>query len=71
VSVSSAESEANAAALCAALRAAMPGVPVVIGGGAIRDAEHAMALGATEFAVSATAFSAQLSRVAATPNAGS
>lgn len=70
VSLSSIESEANAAALCAALRAAMPGVPVVIGGVAVRDAEHAMAIGATGFAASADGFAAQLSKAMATPNAG-
>ena len=64
VSVSSPEGEAHAGALCAALRAAQPDVPVVIGGGAIRDRAHAMALGATDYADSARSFATQLSSLA-------
>lgn len=57
VSVTSAESEASAAATLQTLRGAIgANVPVVLGGGAIRDAEHARALGADHFALGAQGF---------------
>ena len=37
--------DTEVAALAAAVRAAVPGVPIVVGGGAIRNAPHACALG--------------------------
>jgi len=57
VSVTSLESEASATATVAALRAAIaPHVPVVLGGGGIRDEEHAYGLGADHFAQGARGF---------------
>jgi hypothetical protein len=57
VSVTSGESEASASATVAALRASIgPNVPVVLGGGAIRDEKHAHDLGADHFAQGAQGF---------------
>jgi methanogenic corrinoid protein MtbC1 len=57
VSVTSVESEAAAAATLTSLRAAIGSdVPVVLGGGAIRDDKHARDLGADHFAVGARGF---------------
>ena len=57
VSVTSVESEASASATVAALRTAIgPNVPVVLGGGAIRDEKHAHDLGADHFAHGARGF---------------
>jgi methanogenic corrinoid protein MtbC1 len=57
VSVTSLESEASATATLTKLRAAIePDVAVVLGGGAIRDEEHARALGADHFAAGARGF---------------
>lgn len=71
VSVSSPEGVAAAATLCAALREAVPGVAIVIGGNAVEGREHALALGATHYAGSAREFAEQLaSGDAFTPRAG-
>lgn len=57
VSVTSVESEASAASTLTKLRAAIgPDVAVVLGGGAIRDEEHARVLGADHFAAGARGF---------------
>ena len=57
VSVTSKESEASATATVAALRTAIgPNVPVVLGGGGIRDEKHAHDLGADHFAHGARGF---------------
>jgi methanogenic corrinoid protein MtbC1 len=57
VSVTSVESEAAAAATLTSLRAAIGSdVPVVLGGGAIRDEKHARDLGADHFAMGARGF---------------
>ena len=57
VSVTSEESEASASATVAALRAAIgPHVPVVLGGGGIRDEKHAHDMGADHFAHGARGF---------------
>lgn len=56
VSISSQEGLEHAAALFAALSAAAPDVPVVVGGAAVRDREHAVSLGATAFAANAREF---------------
>ena len=60
VSISSPEGLVNAPELLAALRAALPDVLVVVGGVAVRDREHAMQMGATEYAGSAEEFAALL-----------
>ncbi|MFM2078825.1 MAG: hypothetical protein RJA49_2715, partial [Actinomycetota bacterium] len=44
------------------LRSVLPDVPLVMGGSAVRDLDHAVALGATWFAVSARDFAEQLAR---------
>ena len=57
VSLTSVESEASAAATLTSLRAAIGSdVPVVLGGGAIRDEKHARDLGADYFAMGARGF---------------
>jgi excisionase family DNA binding protein len=60
VSVTSPESLPSAAALIEALHVAVPTVPVVVGGAAVQDHEHALALGATGWASSAVALAALL-----------
>ncbi len=56
VSISSPEGLIGAPALLAALGEALPGVPLVVGGVAVRDRDHASELGATEYASSAREF---------------
>ena len=64
VSVTSEESEASATATVAALRAAIgPHVPVVLGGGGIRDEKHAHDMGADHFAHGARGFIEFLDKV--------
>ena len=64
VSVTSEESEASATATVAALRAAIgPNVPVVLGGGGIRDEKHAHDMGADHFAHGARGFIEFLDKV--------
>ena len=64
VSVTSEESEASATATVAALRAAIgPHVPVVLGGGGIRDEKHAHDMGADHFAYGARGFIEFLDKV--------
>ncbi|MEN9644896.1 MAG: hypothetical protein RL238_1565 [Actinomycetota bacterium] len=71
ISVSSVEGAAAAAELCSALRAAVPGVAIVLGGAAVHGREHAFELGATHYAGSAREFAEQLaSGDALTPRAG-
>lgn len=60
VSISSPEGLASAPELLAALGAALPGVLLVVGGVAVRDRDHAVEMGATEYAASATEFVALL-----------
>lgn len=68
VSVTSEESEASATATVAALRAAIgPHVPVVLGGGGIRDERHAHDLGADHFAHGARGFIEFLDKVKKKP----
>ena len=68
VSVTSLESEASATATVAALRAAIgPHVPVVLGGGGIRDERHAHDLGADHFAHGARGFIEFLDKVKKKP----
>jgi excisionase family DNA binding protein len=55
VSVTSAEHLSACAATCAALRAAGVTAPIVVGGLAVRDREHAVELGADDYAVDAAA----------------
>jgi methylmalonyl-CoA mutase cobalamin-binding subunit len=62
ISLSSPEGETGAVELSTALRAALPAVPVVLGGVAVRDLDHAVALGATWFAATARDFAEQLAR---------
>lgn len=64
VSVTSALHLEEAAALLAALRAAVPGVYLAVGGLAVEDDSHARALGADGWAKSAAGFAEQLSAVA-------
>ncbi len=61
VSISSPEGLAGAAELFEALRETLPDVPVVVGGVAVRDLQHALALGATDHAPSARQFAELLS----------
>ena len=71
VSVSSAEGVASVGELCAALRTAVPGVAIVLGGAAVHGREHALELGATHYAGSAREFAEQLATGdALTPRAG-
>jgi excisionase family DNA binding protein len=71
VSISSPEGAAAAPELCAALRQAVPGVALVMGGNAVEGREHALALGATHYASSAREFAEQLASAdALTPRAG-
>ncbi len=56
VSISSPEGLVAAPELLAALREAAPDVKVVVGGVAVRDLDHALQMGATEYAESARAF---------------
>lgn len=71
VSISSPEGAEAAPALCAALREALPGVSIVVGGNAVEGREHALALGATHYAGSAREFAEQLaSGDSLTPRAG-
>jgi len=71
VSISSAEGAASTAELCAALRQALPGVAVVLGGAAVQGREHALELGATHYAGSAREFVEQLAAGdVLTPRAG-
>jgi methanogenic corrinoid protein MtbC1 len=60
VSVTSVECLPAAAELIAALLAASPTVPVVVGGAAVHDAEHALLLGATAWAPSAAVLASML-----------
>lgn len=72
VSVTSALHLQEAAVLLAALRAAVPGVYLAVGGLAIDGEEHALALGADGWAKSAAGFAEQLATVASgAPAAGS
>ena len=61
VSISSIEGLASAPELLAALREVLPDVPLVVGGVAVRDRDHALQVGATEYAGSASEFAALLS----------
>jgi excisionase family DNA binding protein len=61
VSVSSPEGLVGAPELFDALRESMPDVPLVVGGAAVQDREHALALGATDFAATARQFADLLS----------
>lgn len=60
VSVTAPGSLASAAQTCAALRVAVPDVLLVVGGGAVRDAQHAAELGADGYAGDSAAFTALL-----------
>jgi excisionase family DNA binding protein len=60
VSVTSEECLAAAMELIAALQRAVPNVPVVVGGLAVRDDEHARSLGATAWASSAASLASLL-----------
>jgi excisionase family DNA binding protein len=60
VSVTSVDCLPAAAELIEALLAAAPRVPVVVGGAAVRDAEHALLLGATAWAPSAAVLASLL-----------
>jgi excisionase family DNA binding protein len=60
VSVTSPESLSSAAELIEGLHAAVPNVPVVVGGAAVEGREHAFTLGATGWASSAAALAALL-----------
>ena len=62
VSVSTAESLASARSVLTALRAALPDVLLVVGGGAIRDEAQAKELGADAFAASGKEFADLLDR---------
>jgi excisionase family DNA binding protein len=71
VSISSPEGAAAAPELCAALRQAVPGVALLLGGNAVEGREHALSLGATHYAGSAREFAEQLASAdALTPRAG-
>jgi MerR family transcriptional regulator, light-induced transcriptional regulator len=50
----------SAATTCVALRVALPDLMVVVGGGAIRDHQHALDLGATAYAADSEGFTALL-----------
>jgi excisionase family DNA binding protein len=61
VSISSPEGLDGAVELFDALRESLPDLPLVVGGVAVRDRDHALALGATDFASSARQFADLLS----------
>jgi len=62
VSVSATESLGSARSVLAALRAALPDVLLVVGGGAVRDEAQAKDLGADAFAASGRDFADLLDR---------
>ena len=62
VSISSPEGLEHAPELFAALTEAAPDVPVVVGGVAVRDREHAVSMGATGYASTAREFAELLDR---------
>ena len=70
VSVTSVEAEESARSTLSTLRQAIgPNIPVVVGGGAIRDAEHARSLGADRYAMGARGFIELLDEITSTAKA--